>query len=67
MTSVVSHKIDNLTFIQLRLKECDLKILTVISSGGFASVRIAHWKKTQSKFAIKIFTKCSTEEINNEV
>ena len=46
----------------------DFKILTVIGSGGFASVHTAYLKITQLIFAIKKFDEGSTEEmIINEV
>lgn len=49
------------------LKE-DFKILSVIGSGGSASVHAAYWKDGATKFAIKKITKpAMKEEIINEV
>ncbi|GES93519.1 kinase-like domain-containing protein [Rhizophagus clarus] len=46
----------------------DFKILTVIGSGGSASVYSAYWKNTTSKFAIKKIAKLSAEkDIINEI
>jgi hypothetical protein len=46
----------------------DFKILSVIGSGGSASVYAAYWKDDATKFAIKRITKPSIEgEIINEV
>ena len=58
---------------RLELKECKyydpkyFKNLSKIDFGGFASVYVACWKNTSSKFAIKKFINSSTKEIINEV
>ncbi|RIA80175.1 hypothetical protein C1645_882312, partial [Glomus cerebriforme] len=48
-----------------------VSILSIIGSGGFASVHAAYWKMTQSKFAIKKFDKekihVNENEIKNEI
>ena len=45
----------------------DFKDLSKVGYGGFSLVYAAEWKNTGTKYAIKKFTKASTNEIINEV